>query len=137
MNAPSPAHRVRSMFMSLGIWVSALAFFVVESNALLDQLEIGHASTMFMLGTACLTSAACIALFAMIAGVGLAISFAFSEEITPQKSRRQDAAASDAHIGPLPDVSRVLGRTSPRRHQLRRHTRTVASEARKTLSRQL
>jgi hypothetical protein len=137
MNAPSPAHRVRSMFMSLGIWVSALAFFVIESNALLDQLEIGHASTMFMLGTACLTSAACIALFAMIAGVGLAISFAFSEEITPQKSRRQDAAASDAHIGPLPDVSRVLGRTSPRRHQLRRHTRTVASEARKTLSRQL
>jgi hypothetical protein len=125
------------MFMTLGIWVSALAFFVIESNALLDQLEIGHASSMFMLGTACLTSAACIALFAIIAAIGLAISFAFSEETTPQQSRHQDAAASGAHRGHLPGVSRALGRTSSRRHQPRRHTRAVASEARKTSTRQL
>src|SRR5260370_37283921 len=137
MNAPSPAHRVRSMFTSLGTWVSALAFFVIESNALLDQLEIGHASTMFMLGTACLTSAGCIGLFAIIAAIGLAISVAFSEEIAPRQSRHQDAAASGAHIGRLPGVSRALGRSSSRRHQQRGHTRTVASEARKTSTRPL
>jgi len=119
MNAPSPARRVRSMFMGLGTWVSALAFFVIESNALLDQLEIGHASTMFMLGTACLTAAACIALFAIIAAIGLAISFAFSEETTPQQSGHQAAAAFGAHMGHLPGVSRALGSTGSRRHQRR------------------
>ena len=66
--------------MSFSVWSSALAFFVIEGDALLDQLEIGHASTMFMLGTACLTAGICIGLFAIITGIGLAISAAFSDE---------------------------------------------------------
>jgi hypothetical protein len=56
MNALSPARRVRSSFVTFSIWVSALAFFVVEGYALQDQLAIGHASAIFIFGTACLTA---------------------------------------------------------------------------------
>jgi hypothetical protein len=52
--------------MSFGLWTSVAAFVVIEGDALLDQSEIGHASILFMLGTACLAAAACIALFAII-----------------------------------------------------------------------
>ena len=52
---------------------------VIEGDALLDQSEIGHASLLFMVGTACLAAAACIALFAFITAIGLAVSAAFKE----------------------------------------------------------
>ena len=115
MSASSPARRVRSGFMNFGLWTSAVAFVVIEGYALLDQTEIGHASTMFMLGTACLAAAACIGLFAIIMAVGLTVSAAFSEEPPQQQSRHQDAAAADAHIGHPPPVSPALGRSNSRR----------------------
>ncbi|HEY2229146.1 MAG TPA: hypothetical protein VGI22_15715, partial [Xanthobacteraceae bacterium] len=46
--------RVRGRFMNFSLWTSALAFFFIEGYALQDQLAIGHASIIFMLGTACL-----------------------------------------------------------------------------------
>jgi hypothetical protein len=58
-------------------------FLVVEGNALLDQLDIGHASPLFMLGTACLSAGVCIGLFAFLMLIGLTISLAFSEESAP------------------------------------------------------
>ena len=60
MSAPLPARRVRSTFMSFGFWASTVAFVVIEGDALLDQSEIGHASILFMLGTACLAAGACL-----------------------------------------------------------------------------
>ena len=66
MSALSAARRVRARFISFGFWTSAVAFVVIEGDALLDQSEIGHASTLFMLGTACLAAAACLGLFAII-----------------------------------------------------------------------
>ena len=80
MSGPSSAQRVRSRFVSFSLWTSALAFLVVEGNALLDQLDIGHAGLLFMLGTACLSAGVCIGLFAFLMLIGLAISLAFSEE---------------------------------------------------------
>ena len=56
------------------MWTSAFAFFVVEGYVLHDQWEIGHASAMFMLGTALVVAGVCIGLFAIIAAIGLAIS---------------------------------------------------------------
>jgi len=86
MSALSPARRVRRRFMSVGLWTSVVAFVVIEGYALLDQTEIGHASIPFMLGTACLAAAACIALFAIITAIGLAISAAFTDEPSRQQS---------------------------------------------------
>jgi len=116
MSAASPARRVRSRFMSIGLWTSVATFVVIEGDALLEQSEIGHASTSFMLGTACLAAAACIALFAIIAAIGLAISAAFSDEPPQQQlGRAQDAAAAPpAHTDPSPGVSLALGRRSTR-----------------------
>ena len=75
MSVPSPElRRVRSRFMSFGIWTSAFAFFIIEGYFLHDQWEIGHASAMFMLGTALVVAGVCIGLFAIIAAVGLVIS---------------------------------------------------------------
>ena len=51
--------------MSFAVWGAVLAFAVIEGDALLDQSEIGHASILFMLGTACLAAAGCLALFAL------------------------------------------------------------------------
>jgi hypothetical protein len=71
---------VRSRFVSLGLWTAAFAFFVVEGYVLHDQLEIGHASAMFMFGTAFVVAGVCIGLFAIIVAIGLAISAAYSTE---------------------------------------------------------
>ena len=70
MSPPSPARRVRGRFISFGLWTSALAFVIVEGYVLQDQLAIGHASTMFMFGSACLVAAVCIGLFAIIMAIG-------------------------------------------------------------------
>jgi hypothetical protein len=139
MSDPSQARRVCSRFMSIGFWTSAVAFVVIEGDALLDQSEIGHASTLFMLGTACLAAAACIGLFAIIMAIGLAISAAFSDDPPQQQSHpiHDAAAVSGDHIGPPPGVSPAPGRSRSRRHQQRRLARTVASEVRKAPPRAL
>ena len=141
MSAPSPARRGRSRFMGIGLWTSALAFLVIEGYVLQDQLAIGHASGMFMFGSACLVAAVCIGLFAIIMAMGLAVSAAFSDEPTPHQSHHiQDSAAdSGAPVGrpPPPGVSPALGRSSSRRPRQRRRIRTVAGEARKTSTRSL
>jgi hypothetical protein len=51
-----------------------VAFVVIEGDALLDQWAIGHASALYMFGTACLAAAACMVLFAIIAAIGWVIS---------------------------------------------------------------
>ena len=71
------ARRTRNRFMTVGLLVSAVTFVVIEGDALVDQSQIGHASALFMFGTACLAAAACFALFAIIATIGLAVSAAF------------------------------------------------------------
>jgi len=139
MSAPSPARRVRSTFMSFGLWISVVAFVVIEGDALLDQSEIGHASILFMIGTACLAAAACIGLFAIITAVGLAISAAFSDKPLRQQSDPvQDArAAPPAHTDPsLGDSPNLRPPSSQRKRQVP-PARTVAKEARKVASRAL
>jgi len=79
MSNSSPARRLRSGSIRLGLWVSAIAFLLIEGYALQDQWEIGHASTMFTLGTALLGAGICIGLFTVIAAIGLAASVLFSE----------------------------------------------------------
>jgi hypothetical protein len=88
MSDPQPARRVRGMFMSFGLWTSAVVFVVIEGYALLDQTEIGHASAMFMLGTACLAAAACMGLFAIIMAIGLAVSAAFEDAVDSEALKR-------------------------------------------------
>ena len=129
MSAPSPARRMRARVMSFALWVSALAFLIIENDALLDQSEIGHASVLFMFGTACLAAAACIGLFAIIMAIGLAISAAFSDDPSEQQSDHiQDTAAAPlANTDDSPDVSWTLGRPSTRRQQPLRPTRTVSN----------
>jgi hypothetical protein len=116
--------------MRFGFWTSAVAFVVIEGDALMDQSEIGHASLLFMLGTACLAAAACIALFAIITAIGLVVSAAFSDEPHQQQSApSQDAlAVTVAHLGQPPAILLAPGRSKPRRHQQPRLVRTVASE---------
>jgi hypothetical protein len=129
MIAPSPARRVRTTFMTFSIWVSALAFFVVEGYALQDQLAIGHASAIFMLGTACLTAGACIGLFAILMAIGLAVSAMFSKEPAPQQSRDiRGVAAASAQTGPPPDIALTPVRPRSRRYQQRYHPRTGTRE---------
>ena len=127
MSAPSAARRVRSRFMSFGLWASAVAFVVIEGDALLDQSEIGHASALFMLGTACLAAAGCLALFAFISAIGVVVSAAFSEEPRHQQSaaRTQDASAAAPPAALAPERSR-----SSRKRPQRSPARTVTGDAR-------
>jgi hypothetical protein len=133
MSAQPAARRVRARFLSFGFWTSAVAFVVIEGDALLDQWEIGHASTLYMFGTACLAAAACIGLFAIISAIGLAVSAAFGDEPHQQQSgHSQDApAVTAAHLGQSPAISLALGRPSSRRQRQSHPARIVASEVRK------
>jgi hypothetical protein len=139
VSAPSPAGRVRSTFISFGLWISVVAFVVIEGDALLDQSQIGHASILFMLGTACLAAAASIGLFAIITAIGLAISAAFRDEPLQQQSDPvQDAsAAPPARTDPSPADSPNLGSPRIQRQQQVRPARTVAHAVRKAPSRAL
>jgi hypothetical protein len=139
MSGQSVARRVRSRFMRFGFWTSSVAFVVIESDALLDQSEIGHASVLFMFGTACLAAAACIGLFAIISAIGLAVSGAFRDDFPRQQSVHQDAAAAltATHLRPLPAASLALGRSQSRGHPQLPGARTVTSEARKAPPRAL
>jgi hypothetical protein len=67
---------------------------LIAGDALLDQWEIGHASMLYMFGTACLAAAACLGLFAIISAIGLAVSAAFSDEpLQQQPDHSQDGSA--------------------------------------------
>ena len=99
MSIRSPALRIRSRFISFGFWTSVSAFVVIEGDAILDQSEIGHASPLFMFGTACLAAAACMALFATITAIGLVVSAAFKEEPHQQQSAPSEDASGGASLG--------------------------------------
>jgi hypothetical protein len=71
--------------MRLSLWISVLAFCLIEGYALQDQLAIGHATTIYMLGTACVAAGACIGLFAFLAAIALLISTAFSDAPASQE----------------------------------------------------
>jgi hypothetical protein len=62
--------------MRVGLIVAIVAFMVVGSDILLDQWIIGYASTQFILGTAAMIAGVCVGLFAVIAGIGLAVAMA-------------------------------------------------------------
>jgi hypothetical protein len=79
-----PPRRKRIGFLRAGAWVSALAFLAIEGYALHDQWEIGHASAMFMLGTALFIAGICIGLFAIIVAIGSAVSIFFDDEYLPE-----------------------------------------------------
>ena len=135
MSTRSPELRIRSRFISFGFWTSVAAFVVIEGDAILDQSEIGHASPLFMFGTACLAAAACIGLFAIITAIGLAVSAAFKEEPHQGQSPPSEDASGIARVGhPLgqsPAISLAPRRSRSSRHQQRHRARSVASEVRK------
>jgi hypothetical protein len=83
----SPASRVRRAFLRAGILVSALAFFLVGGSMVCDQWIAGYASAGFIIGTALLNAGASLALFAVLAGIGSAISIAFSDEAPPPRQQ--------------------------------------------------
>jgi hypothetical protein len=79
MSHLSRARRIRAGFLRVGLWASAAAFVLIEGYALPDQWLIGHASVLFMFGTALLSAGACIGLFALISAVGFVVSLFFGE----------------------------------------------------------
>jgi hypothetical protein len=66
--------------MLFGLTTSILIFVVVGSDLLLEQWIGGYASAGYIFGTACVIAGACIAVFAVVAAIGLAISSAFKDE---------------------------------------------------------
>ena len=108
MSNASPARRVRSRSIGLGLWASAIAFLFIEGYALQDQLTIGRASMMFMLGTALLSAGICIGLFGLITAIGLAASV-FLREQPPRPSQEPSGS-----IGPVDcDSNPRITATSP------------------------
>jgi len=103
---------------------------VIEGDALIDQSAIGHASTLYMFGTACLAAAACTGLFAIISAIGLAVSAAFRDEPPPEQSApsRDAPAVAAAHLGQPSAISLAPERSKSRRHRQPRPPRIVASE---------
>jgi hypothetical protein len=89
----SPARRVRRASMQVSVLISVLAFLVVGGTVLLDQWIAGYASGRFILGTAILSAGACVGLFAIVAGIGSAISIALAEESRTESPRQEASTA--------------------------------------------
>jgi hypothetical protein len=122
MSNSSPARHIRRGSLLLGLTASAIAFLFIEGYALQDQLEVGHSSTMFVLGTAFLSAGVCVGLFALIAAIGLGASAFFSGQ--PRKQSRGPSGSirpidhsSDPHAFPLikPDTIRRPSPVSKRK----------------------
>jgi hypothetical protein len=75
--------------VSFALWVSGLAFIAIETYVLQDQLLIGHASGLFMFGTACLVAAASIALFALLVATCAVFSAALASDRPAQEFDEQ------------------------------------------------
>jgi hypothetical protein len=88
--------------MRLGLLVAVFAFLVVGSDVLLDQWIIGYASAQFILGTAALIAGICIGLFAIIAGLGLAIAAALRHKPVPPSPK--DASEAPEVLTPARTV---------------------------------
>jgi hypothetical protein len=131
MSAPSPAQRLRTRFVSFGLWTAVAAFVAIEGDALLDQSEIGHASAVFMLGTACLAAAACLGLFAVITAVGLAVSAMFSDEPPPEQSQGSSGSVRPVNDHGYPRTDTGIKPDATRRPALlsksKRHLRGLGS----------
>jgi hypothetical protein len=67
-------------FMRISFLISLIVFVVFGGTMLIDQWIAGNASAIFILGTALLSAGVCLGLFAILAGIGTAISIAFSGE---------------------------------------------------------
>jgi hypothetical protein len=93
MSVLSPADRAGRAFMRLGLIVASIAFVFVGSDVLLDQWIIGYASAQFILGTAALIAGICIGLFAIIAGLGLAVAAALRHKPAPPSPEEPPEAA--------------------------------------------
>jgi hypothetical protein len=102
--AMSPARRVRRVSMQVSVLISVLAFLVIGGTILLDQWIAGYASGRFILGTAILSAGACIGLFAIVAGIGSAISIALAEEPVTD-TPRQDATPARPDVAIAGDAS--------------------------------
>jgi hypothetical protein len=97
--AMSPARRVRRASMQVSVLISVLAFLVIGGTILLDQWIAGYASGRFILGTAILSAGACVGLFAIVAGIGSAISIALAEEArTDTPHHEAPPARADAAV---------------------------------------
>jgi hypothetical protein len=127
---PSPAHRVRNLSIRVGLWASTFAFFFLESYALQDQLAIGHASMSFILGTALLSAGLCIALFALVAAIGLAASVFFSEQ-PPRRSEELSGSIGPINHGRNPRIHARIKPDAVRRpasvSKRQRHFRRLGS----------
>jgi hypothetical protein len=113
--AMSPARRVRRASMQVSVLISVLTFLVVGGTILLDQWIAGYASGRFILGTAILSAGACVGLFAIVAGIGSAISIALAEETrtdTPSHEATpvptEPALSGDAASNGAPQAYEVL-----------------------------
>ncbi len=73
------ARSVRRAFMGFAI-LGSIAAFGAGGAILLDQWIAGHATPLFIFGTACLIFAVCLAIFAAVNATGLASSLLFREE---------------------------------------------------------
>jgi len=88
--------------MRIGLIVATAAFLVVGSDILLDQWIIGYASAQFILGTAALIAGICVGLFAVIAGIGLAIAAALRHR--PARPLPESPAAPESALTPARTV---------------------------------
>lgn len=95
MSNSSPARRIRKGSIRIGLVAAVITFVSIEGDALQDQLTIGQASMVFMLGTAFVGAGICIGLFGLITAVGLATSVFFSEQ-PPAQSQKASGV-----IGPV------------------------------------
>jgi hypothetical protein len=95
MSAPSAARYVRSVSLRVGVWASAVAFGLIEGYTLSDQWLIGHASALFIIGTALLIAGVCTALFSIIDLIGFAVSL-FFDESAPNQARNPSG-----RVGPI------------------------------------
>jgi hypothetical protein len=78
----SSTEGIRRAFLRLAILSALMVFVVLETDVLLTQWISGNTSAKFIVGTAFLLAGISLALFAVVAAVGLAVAAVFDWAVT-------------------------------------------------------
>lgn len=98
----SSTESVRRAFLRLAMLAAIMVFLVLETDVLLTQWISGNTSAKFIVGTAFLLAGICLALFAVIAAIGLAIAAVVDWAVARRRAHPERRLADHPPSGLLP-----------------------------------
>jgi hypothetical protein len=98
----SSAEGIRRAFLRVGLLAAIMVFVVLETDVLLTQWISGNTSGRFIVGTAFLLAGISLAVFVVLAGIGLGVAAVLDWAVSRRRAQAQGRLADRPPSGLLP-----------------------------------